>query len=290
VSASGTPPLNYQWRFDEMELSGATNRSLNLTNVQLIDVGGYAVIVTNIAGSVTSRVARLEVDATFTKIMTGPIVNNGGYSFGCALGDYDGDGFIDLFVCNGPPGESTPHDFLFHNNRDGTFNRVTDVAPVSSRRWSTGAAWGDYDNDGNPDLFVTRPTDTALGTNTLYHNEGNGTFTEIRTGLLVTQRMWSHAGIWADFDNDGLIDLFVVNFRVGGSPANDNYLYRNTGDATFDRISFGAKSRLTATRGIPPRPISTMMAGLISSSRKEERPLGRTISCTPTIEPEHSRC
>jgi hypothetical protein len=245
VSAtSAHQPILYQWQFAGANLDGRTNSALALTNVQVINAGDYDVVLTDGSGTVTSRVARLDVDPTFTKITVGPIVNDGGYGFGCAWGDYDGDGSIDLFACNYANG--TQHDFLYHNRGDGTFERITTVPMVNANAWATAASWGDYDNDGRLDLFVTRPGSTGSGPNTLYHNDGNGQFTKITTGLLVTEPSTSHAGIWADFNNDGLLDLFVANFRFAGSPgsAADNYLYYNQGGGTFQRVSFGAKSAL----------------------------------------------
>jgi hypothetical protein len=245
VSAtSARPPILYQWRFALAKLEGKTNLSLNLTNIQRVDAGDYDVVLADNSGSVTSRVAHLEVDPTFMKITAGPIVNDGGYGFGCAWGDYDGDGQIDLFVCNYSDGSFIQHDFLYHNNGDGTFQRITTGPMVNANAWATGASWGDYDNDGKPDLFVTRPGNNGSGPNTLYHNEGNGKFTKITNGLLVTQVLKSHAGVWADVENDGFIDLFVVNFAQAGSstPAPDNYLYHNNTDGTFTRVSFGAKA------------------------------------------------
>jgi hypothetical protein len=243
AGTSTNPPIIYQWRFASTNLNGQTSSSLNLTNIQLINAGDYDAILMDNSGSVTSRLAHLEVDPAFRKITTGAIVSDGGYGFGCAWGDYDNDGFIDLFVCNFHDPSGTQQDFLYHNLGDGTFQRITNLPMVNASAWATGAAWGDYDNDGNLDLFVTRPGNNGNGPNTLYHNDGGGKFTKVTTGLLVTQSLTSHAGIWADFDNDGFLDLFVANFRYSDTvPAPDNYLYYNNGNGGFQRVSFGAKS------------------------------------------------
>ena len=120
VSAMSTnPPISFQWRFATTNLAGAARSSLTLTNIQTLNGGDYDAVLTDGSGSVTSRVAHLDVDPTFTKITIGSIVNDGGYSISCAWGDYDDDGFIDLFVANWHGGG-----FLYHNNRDGTFTRV----------------------------------------------------------------------------------------------------------------------------------------------------------------------
>ena len=95
-----------------------------MTYVQLPNVGGYSVAVTDTSGSVTSRVARLEVDPTFTMITAGPVVTDTGTSVNAAWGDYDNDGFVDMMVANGE-GVASFKNFLFHNQGNGTFSKVT---------------------------------------------------------------------------------------------------------------------------------------------------------------------
>jgi hypothetical protein len=245
VSArSANPPINYQWRFAGTNLVGQIASTLSLANIELTNAGDYDAVMTDGMGSITSRVAHLEVDPTFTKITTGPVVTSGGYGSACAWGDYDGDGFIDLFVCNFEDGINVPRNFLFHNRGDGTFERITSVPQVNGNHSTVGATWGDYDNDGKLDLFVTSIGGDANGQsyNALYHNEGGGHFTTITTGSLVTQKQRSHSGIWADFDNDGWLDIFIANFGNGTTnPALANIIYHNNGDGTFAPISFGAK-------------------------------------------------
>jgi hypothetical protein len=235
VLAAGTTSLSYQWRFNEVDLPGKTNTSLVLTNLQLTSAGGYAVVVSNVAGSVTSQVAHLEVDPTFTKITSGKIVNDGGVSYVCAWGDYDDDGFIDLFVTN----FGGARNFLYHNNRDGTFTRITSGPPVNTLDWSTGVSWADYDNDGHLDLLVTK-WDSH---DTLYRGNGNGGFTLTNT-IVGRQTQISTAGVWADFDKDGWLDLFVTSCgNRTGEQAADNILYQSDRQGGFKPISFGSKPR-----------------------------------------------
>jgi hypothetical protein len=119
-------------------------------------------------------------------------------------GDYDNDGFPDLFVANG----GDLNNFLYHNNGDGTFTKITTGNIVNDRGYSVGAAWADYDNDGYLDLFVGN----RLGNNFLYHNNGNGTFTKITTGAIVSEAADSNGIAWGDYNNDGFLDLFVANW------------------------------------------------------------------------------
>jgi len=182
---------------------------------------------------------------------------------GVALLDYDNDGYLDIFFTNGAsiPGldKSNRRFFnrLYHNNHDGTFTDVTERAGVAGEGYSMGAAAGDYDNDGWADLYVT-----GVNRNILYHNNHDGTFTDVTqkagvTGVFGSKKLWSVSAAWIDYDNDGLLDLFVANYldwspensRVCGAPGRrlscppsmykgePNLLYHNNGDGTFTDVS-----------------------------------------------------
>jgi hypothetical protein len=182
---------------------------------------------------------------------------------GVALLDYDNDGYLDIFLTNGAsiPGlrksNRTFSNRLYHNNRDGTFTDVTERAGVAGEGYSMGAAAADYDNDGWTDLYVT-----GVNRNILYHNNHDGTFTDVTqkagvTGIFGGKKLWSVSAAWIDYDNDGLLDLFVANYldwstensRVCGSTAKrlscppsmykgePNLLYHNNGDGTFTDVS-----------------------------------------------------
>ena len=168
---------------------------------------------------------------TFTKITTGAIVTDKGASYGGTWGDYNNDGFLDLFVFNESGGPTFP--FLYSNNVDGTFTKITSGPPVSTQVDSPAACWGDYDNDGNLDLFVA-----THSVNLLYHNNGDGAFSRITTGPLVTGSAYHEGAAWGDYDNDGFLDLFVTVF-VNAANAH-NSLYRNNGDGTFTQITNGS--------------------------------------------------
>src|SRR5881296_1711677 len=126
----------------------------------------------------TIQFAAVSAQAQFTAITNGPITSDRGDSTGCAWGDYDNDGYLDLFVSN----FGTPFNYLYHNNGDGSFTRVGTGVIAMDGTSSEGAAWGDYDNDGNLDLFVARGFG---GNDLLYHNNGDGSFTRIVSGPVV---------------------------------------------------------------------------------------------------------
>ena len=167
-------------------------------------------------------------DGTFTRITTGHLVNTSADTTGATFGDYDGDGYLDLFVTveDGPS-------FLYHNDGGTNFTLVTNanvgtlIAPSGGN--AAGAAWADYNHDGFLDLFVIRPN--AGGTNTLYRNNGNGTFTAVTPGAGAPEAIIdfnNEVGFcsWVDVDNDGWPDLFI-----GGR--NECALYRNLGGTNF---------------------------------------------------------
>ena len=184
---------------------------------------------------------------------------------GVALFDFDNDGFLDIYCVNGaeiPSLEKTSPAYwnrLFRNNHDGTFTDVTVKAGVSGAGYGMGVAIGDFDNDGNPDIFVSNVT-----SNQLFHNNGDGTFTDVTAKAGLTgahahgKKMWSVGAGWFDYNNDGLLDLFVVNYchwEVNKDPycalkeglrayCHPNLylplhstLYRNNGDGTFTDAS-----------------------------------------------------
>lgn len=174
-----------------------------------------------------------------------------GYGMGVAVGDYDNDGFLDIFIANFGPNR------LFHNNGDGTFSEVTQKAGVGDERWGTSAAFSDIESDGDLDLFVTNFLDLSLEnpkvcfdkkrgiqiycgplqhegvSNLLYRNNGNGTFTDITKEAGVYNPEGKGLGVvFTDYDNDGDPDLYIANDSVR------NFLYRNEGNGVFTDVTF----------------------------------------------------
>lgn len=168
-------------------------------------------------------------DGTFTKITSGnPIVTDIASSTSAVWGDYDNDGDIDLFVSNNIGFKN----FLYRNEGNGQFTSILNDPIVNYTGYAHGAAWSDYDNDGYIDLFIADYFPTRF--NKLYHNNGDGTFTEIKSSPLVTDASFSVSSAWGDYDNDGDQDLFVSNTND-----ENNFLYRNEGNEQFTKITTG---------------------------------------------------
>ena len=171
---------------------------------------------------------RNEGNGTFTKILNDPIVSDLGYAHGAAWGDYNNDGYLDLFVASF---FASRFNLLYKNNGDGTFTLDGNNAVAKEAASSVNGFWADYNNDGYLDLFVANDNGEN---NLLYKNTGNGNFEKITSGDIVNDGGYSVGASWADYNNDGYLDLFVAN-----AGNHDNFLYKNNGDGTFTKITSG---------------------------------------------------
>ena len=217
-------------------------------------------------------------DGTFTNVAEQAGVTNDRWGFGVAVGDFNNDGWADLYVSNFGKNR------LYKNNHDGTFTDVGEKAGVTLGNWSNGATFGDYDGDGRLDLFVPGyihydfnnppvPGSKAMnygfcqfrGTNVmcgprglqgeqdhLFHNNGDGTFTDVskEAGVSDPSRYYGFSSVFADLNNDGKVDLLVAD------DSTPNYLYINKGNGTFEDDSYASgfalnrEGRETATMGV----------------------------------------
>ena len=186
-------------------------------------------------------------DGTFTDVTTEAGLHMWGPSFTPTWVDYDGDGFLDLFISNNLGGifdRKTPNR-LFHNNGDGTFTEVTEQAGLETYWPTIVCAWGDYDNDGRPDLFLSN----GLGRSQLYHNNGDGTFTDVSETAGIDEIGFGSPAFWWDYDNDGWMDIgqyewsdhenVIYTMRNGEGPPDGRPFrcYRNNRDGTFTKVS-----------------------------------------------------
>jgi hypothetical protein len=200
-----------------------------------------------------NRLYRQNADGTFTDVTEAAGLANAGnqnYGMGVAVGDYDNDGYPDLYVTN--YGENT----LYHNNGDGTFTDVTRQAGVAAGGWSVSAGFFDYDNDGRLDLFVTRymkwstaeskicggafqtyctPGVFPATTNILYHNNGDGTFADVSQASGIASKPARSLGVaFNDYDGDGYPDIFVANDGM------EEFLWHNSKNGTFTETALDA--------------------------------------------------
>jgi hypothetical protein len=228
-------------------------------DIYLVNGSTYDVL----AGKTTSPHSALfhnNHDGTFTGVTQKAGVANDRWGYGCAVGDYDNDGWPDIYVTNNSSNR------LYHNNHDGTFTDTAEKAGVTVGTWSTGATFGDYDGDGRLDLFVDgyaridlsnppisgskavgyaacqfRGVQVMCGPrglkgeqDHLFHNNGDGTFTDVskKLGVDDPSGYYGLGSLFADLNGDGKPDLLVAN------DTSPNYLYMNKGDGTFEDQSY----------------------------------------------------
>jgi hypothetical protein len=232
---------------------------LDFDNDGLLDiyfVNSLTVDLVKSKGKTRSVLYRNRGDGTFADVTERAGVGDIGWGMGAAVGDYNNDGWQDIYVtCVGP-------NRLLKNNGDGTFTDVAQRAGVTDPRWSAGASFVDFDNDGHLDLFVSNyvafdfnnlpefgrdktcqfkgiavqcgPRGLPGDGDSLYRNNGDGTFADVtkKAGVSDPNGYYGMGVISSDFDEDGLVDIFVAN------DSTPNFLYRNNGDGTFKEIGF----------------------------------------------------
>jgi hypothetical protein len=222
--------------------------------------GAHAQVAPAVSIQFTNFTTSAGIEFTHFKGNNGISINREEFGPGLCVSDFDGDGWQDIYFVNGRDlynrGIAARH-ALYRNNGNGTFTDVTDKAAVPGTGYGLGCVWGDYDNDGFPDLFVTQ-----YGRNVLYHNNGNGTFTDVtdKAGVAGTESGAFHSGAtFFDYDRDGRLDLYVGSYvalgdkrycNLGGvlsscAPSvyrgSPDALYHNNGNGTFTNVTAGAK-------------------------------------------------
>jgi hypothetical protein len=272
----GTPSKNFI-----LETVGSGVALLDFDNDGWLDIylvnGSTSEALNGKAAAPHAALFRNNHDGTFTDVAAKAGVTNDRWGFGVAIGDYDNDGLPDIFVANFGKNR------LYHNNGNGTFTDLAEKAGVTLGNWSSGPTWGDYDGDGRLDLFVpgyvhfdaatlaqgAHPESIAFcqfrgepvmcgprglkgEPDHLFHNNGDGTFTDVSKKAGVTDDLgyYGLASIFVDVNDDGKPDLLVAD------DSTPNYLYLNKGDGAFEDASFASgyalneSGRETASMGI----------------------------------------
>ena len=252
--------LHFKHSFGEQKLSSVMEATgsgcvwFDYNNDGLLDLyvlsGRYLEGVTNHSKAdgqdATNHLYRNNGDGTFTDVTAQAGVAGTGFAMGVTAGDYDNDGYEDLYVTN------WNSSILYHNNGDGTFTDVTEKAGVQNHHFGVGAAFLDYDRDGRLDLFVGNylkfepnskkpyysaeafagPLDFEGDANRLFHNNGDGTYTDVSEKAGIANPAGRAMGVTVgDFDNDGWPDIYIAN------DAMESYLYHNNHDGTFTNVA-----------------------------------------------------
>jgi hypothetical protein len=267
--------INFRHSFGEqklssiMEATGSGCAWIDYNNDGLLDLyvvsGRYVDGVTKFSKpdgvDATNHLYRNNGDGTFTDVTEQAGVGGKGFGMGVTVGDFDNDGYEDIYVTNWNSA------ILYHNNGDGTFTDVTAKAGVENPHFGTGATWIDYDRDGKLDLFVGNylkfdpdakreyfsadafpgPLDYEGDADRLFHNNGDGTFSDVSHKAGIDNPLGRAMGLTAgDYDNDGWPDIYIANDTM------ESYLYHNNHDGTFTNVAqdvnvaFGANGEATS--------------------------------------------
>ena len=206
--------------------------------------GDLDIFIANEGSSENDLLFRNDSANSFTSITGDPVATSGGISMSASWGDYDNDGDFDLFVANAGASANSCNgtDFLFQNNGDGSFTRMTGNEVELHGGCSFGSLWADFDNDMDLDLFVANAFRAQGNANFLYMNDGSGNFTLATEGAIATDSGWCYGSAAADYDRDGDLDLFVATWTP---PAENNRLYRN--NATSENSNHWLNLKLVGT-------------------------------------------
>lgn len=227
-----------------------TPNGSNLSWADYDNDGDADLFVANSGG--TARIYQNKGNGKFTSLENGAFPEQIQGGTGSAWGDFDNDGFLDLFLCRLNPQQAVPS-FLFRNNGNGTFTQIIQSPFTDDTGYSVTCVWSDFDNDGWLDLFAT----DNRGKNRLYFNKKGGTFERVLTGTIANDLGNSAGAASGDYDGDGFLDLFVAT-GTNGSQGRNDFLYHNDGNSNSwlkvkligtasNRSAIGAKVRAKAT-------------------------------------------
>jgi hypothetical protein len=246
---STAPPITYEWRGPGLRLTGETNRTsvtleLVLPSIQTNQAGGYYVVLSDRDNQPTqSDTATITVDPTFIKLTEGPLVTTVAPNHNSTWWDYDGDGYLDVILQLA----ATRAQAFYRNQGDGTFTQITTNAVALSRRMGLGGAVGDYDNDGDQDVYLTSGYQSgATPLDDLFRNDGNGRFTALLDQPWSEDFDYSFDCSFVDLDRDGWLDVFVnISSWSDGQPP---CVYRQSPPGTFVKLTEDQAGSLLASR------------------------------------------
>jgi len=242
---------NRDGTFSDVSIASGLDKCVNTFIIAVgdYDNDGYADLFITRMGfhSGEGQLMHNNGDGTFTDVTKQAGLKAWGPAFTATWVDYDGDGNLDLFIANNLGGlfeRKTPNR-LYHNNGNGTFTEVTEAAGLNTIWPTIGGAWGDYNNDGRPDLFLSN----GLGRSQLYENNGDGTFTDVSERAGVTELGFGSPAFWWDYDNDGWMDIAqfewsdqedaIYTLKHGEGPPDGQPMrvYHNNRDGTFTQVN-----------------------------------------------------
>ncbi|MCC7261111.1 MAG: VCBS repeat-containing protein [Candidatus Latescibacteria bacterium] len=222
ISPSGAVPVNK----NASQTFTITPSAGYLIQDVVVDGSSVGAVSSYTFGNITANhTIAASFTTQFTEAGASTGLNEGGTGYGMAWGDYDGDGDQDIFIAR-PNGANS----LYRNNGNGTFTEAHTAAGLVANTAASAGVWGDYDNDGNLDLYVAN----GPGNSALYRNNGSGVFTDVTSTAGVTNNGNANMATWVDYNNDGSLDLFVVNYDI------TERLYRNNGNGTFTDVASSA--------------------------------------------------
>ncbi len=224
-------------QFTKLVIPELSNESITTRSVKIIDVNndGRSDLWLTRTNS-NDLLLTKNADGSYTKTLFTDYTQGG--LPGGSWADYDNDGYLDL-LANTSLGAGTASDkYLFHNEGDGTFTRITEGELVTDFGATRDAQWADYDNDGDQDVIVLNvgTSPSAQSNSRLYKNNGDGTFTRVLGSVFETILSPDRTASWGDYDNDGDLDIFIGSQTTSTNPQFINRLYKNNGDGTFSEF------------------------------------------------------
>ena len=219
--------LSYQWKKNGVDIAGATSSTYTITNASNLDIANYNCLIAESTGTFTLSDSATISLVSCNYLLNAPsssITTTSGSSWNSAWVDYDNDGWEDLYILDK---DNTKPNQLYKNNGNKTFTKVTNTPLTSFNAKSITSIWGDIDNDGDKDVLVINATEMK---NRFFRND-SGAFTELTNTGINDQPDYNHGGVFADFDNDGFLDLLLTNFFA----TKFHQIYKNNGNNTFTK-------------------------------------------------------